>query len=608
MGAANRDPRSSTTPTGSTSPGPTERDHLSLAFGAALLPRRRARPAGGRRRLHHAGHAASPRRGCSTDEHRPTAAARCCGRSRRCPPTSARDDDGYRLGDQPRCPPGTAALRASAPRRRSPTPSSTSAADRFAAGLRRAPAAARATGCSPLLPNGVETFELLLGCARAGLVAGAGELAAAADELAAVAADAGAAARRGRQVARRDLLSATSVDGGAPPARTAGGPQYDAWLADARTAPPDGPGTRARRRRAAGLHVGHQRAARRACCSPTGNLAAKVPRRAPALGPRTRQRSACSPRRCSTSAGSAGASPACTPAPRRSSPATRARPTLLAHLADDAGDPHLPRADDDRAALRRGAGERRRFPALRSRSSTAPRRSAPQTQARGAATRSVPVLHQVYGLIETTGASPSWTPDRSDPADPPLAASAGRPYPWVELEIRDPAPARAARRRQFGEVWTRSAQNSPGYSGRPEATARAADARRLAAHRRRRPPRRGRLPVPHRPGQGPDHHRRRERVPGRGRGGAAQPPGRRRRRRRRRCPDRRWGEVVAAVVVPRAGWRLDPDDVIAFTRRPARRLQAAPRASGSSTSCRATPTGKVLPAGARGDLTRRRPA
>jgi long-chain acyl-CoA synthetase len=57
------------------------------------------------------------------------------------------------------------------------------------------------------------------------------------------------------------------------------------------------------------------------------------------------------------------------------------------------------------------------------------------------------------------------------PADSPLNRSAGRAYPWIELEIRDPATGEQVPANTVGEVWTRSAQNSPGYFGLPEETA-----------------------------------------------------------------------------------------------------------------------------------------
>jgi long-chain acyl-CoA synthetase len=78
-----------------------------------------------------------------------------------------------------------------------------------------------------------------------------------------------------------------------------------------------------------------------------------------------------------------------------------------------------------------------------------------------------PVLHQVYGLTETSGSITELTPADASSA----AGSVGRPYPWVTLEIRDPASAAPVATGTPGEVWTRSAQHTPGYAGRPVATA-----------------------------------------------------------------------------------------------------------------------------------------
>jgi long-chain acyl-CoA synthetase len=82
-----------------------------------------------------------------------------------------------------------------------------------------------------------------------------------------------------------------------------------------------------------------------------------------------------------------------------------------------------------------------------------------------------PVLHQVYGLSETTGSLTEMVPGPDVPADSPLYRSAGRPYPWIEVEIRDPSTGEQLPPNTFGEVWTRSAQNSPGYFGLREETA-----------------------------------------------------------------------------------------------------------------------------------------
>ena len=78
-----------------------------------------------------------------------------------------------------------------------------------------------------------------------------------------------------------------------------------------------------------------------------------------------------------------------------------------------------------------------------------------------------PVLHQVYGMTETTGAFTELEPDPSRPDGDPRSASAGRAYPWVELEIRDPATLAPVPTGVVGEVWTRSAQNCAGLPRPP---------------------------------------------------------------------------------------------------------------------------------------------
>jgi long-chain acyl-CoA synthetase len=81
-----------------------------------------------------------------------------------------------------------------------------------------------------------------------------------------------------------------------------------------------------------------------------------------------------------------------------------------------------------------------------------------------------PVLRQVYGMTETTG---GFTELEADPArsdGDPRSASAGRAYPWVEVEIHDPVTDASLPPGEVGEVWTRSAQNCVGYHGMPLAT------------------------------------------------------------------------------------------------------------------------------------------
>jgi long-chain acyl-CoA synthetase len=80
---------------------------------------------------------------------------------------------------------------------------------------------------------------------------------------------------------------------------------------------------------------------------------------------------------------------------------------------------------------------------------------------------------QVYGLTETTGAITQLDGADHDPVGKPgLLRSCGRPYPWVEFRVVDPA-GEDVPVGQVGELWTRSHQNTIGYWNNPAATAEA---------------------------------------------------------------------------------------------------------------------------------------
>ena len=84
-------------------------------------------------------------------------------------------------------------------------------------------------------------------------------------------------------------------------------------------------------------------------------------------------------------------------------------------------------------------------------------------------------LFGIYGLTETTGAITQLDPDAHDPDGPRshLLRSAGRPYPWVELQIVDPDTAVPRGPREVGEVWLRAPNVAAGYFNRPRETASA---------------------------------------------------------------------------------------------------------------------------------------
>jgi long-chain acyl-CoA synthetase len=77
----------------------------------------------------------------------------------------------------------------------------------------------------------------------------------------------------------------------------------------------------------------------------------------------------------------------------------------------------------------------------------------------------------LYGLTESTGGVVALEPE--DHEHEHLLRSAGRPYPWVELRIADPATGRARGPHEVGEVWLRGPNVTPGYFNRAAETAAA---------------------------------------------------------------------------------------------------------------------------------------
>ena len=84
-------------------------------------------------------------------------------------------------------------------------------------------------------------------------------------------------------------------------------------------------------------------------------------------------------------------------------------------------------------------------------------------------------LFGIYGLTETTGAAVQLDAGDHDPDGPRerLLQSVGRPYPWVELRIVDPADGSDCAPGQVGEVWLRAPNVMAGYFNRPDETAAA---------------------------------------------------------------------------------------------------------------------------------------
>ncbi|WP_019144546.1 long-chain-fatty-acid--CoA ligase [Aeromicrobium massiliense] len=85
-----------------------------------------------------------------------------------------------------------------------------------------------------------------------------------------------------------------------------------------------------------------------------------------------------------------------------------------------------------------------------------------------------PTTHfmQVYGMTEMCGVA-TILDDAAhrDEAHPERLVSAGRPIEGVELRVVDPATGRDVEPGTAGELWWRTEQSTPGYLGRPEATA-----------------------------------------------------------------------------------------------------------------------------------------
>ena len=96
---------------------------------------------------------------------------------------------------------------------------------------------------------------------------------------------------------------------------------------------------------------------------------------------------------------------------------------------------------------------------------------APDVQARLAARLPRATIGQGYGMTETTLPIP--VPDRRLGTPP---GSAGRLAPGTELRVVDPATGRDLGAGTAGELYARGPQVTPGYLGRPDATAELIDA------------------------------------------------------------------------------------------------------------------------------------
>jgi long-chain acyl-CoA synthetase len=82
---------------------------------------------------------------------------------------------------------------------------------------------------------------------------------------------------------------------------------------------------------------------------------------------------------------------------------------------------------------------------------------------------------QAYGMTETSGTVAALPPQDHVPDGPRsnLLNSVGRPYPWVDLRVVDPATQADAPAGQVGELWIRSRMVMKGYWKQPVETTQA---------------------------------------------------------------------------------------------------------------------------------------
>ena len=183
-----------------------------------------------------------------------------------------------------------------------------------------------------------------------------------------------------------------------------------------------------------------------------------------------------------------------------------------------------------------------------------------------------------YGLSETSPVASFNHPDRER-----KAGSIGTPIEGVEMKVVDDDDDDVARPARSGEIVIRGHNVMKGYWERADAT-QECHARRLVPHRRHGARRRGRLLLHRRPQEGPDHPRRLQRLPARGRGGPLRAPGRGRGRRARRAP-RRAGRGGRRRRVAQGRRERRRRRAAGLRQGAGRGLQVPAAASGSWTSC-----------------------
>ncbi|MEQ8436590.1 MAG: long-chain-fatty-acid--CoA ligase [Ilumatobacter fluminis] len=200
-------------------------------------------------------------------------------------------------------------------------------------------------------------------------------------------------------------------------------------------------------------------------------------------------------------------------------------------------------------------------------------------------------FHHAYGLTESTGTvtTMQWHEHR---VGEERMKSCGRALPWVEMKLVDPNDGREVEVREVGEVWMRGTTVMKGYHGKPDETAdtitdgwlHTGDAGYLDED--------GYLYLTDRvkdmiisggeniyPAEVEnvlfEHPAVREAaVVG--------------------IPHERWGETVLAVVVPRPGAVVEPDEVISFCRERLAHYKCPTRVEVRDEPLPLNPTGKVL--------------
>jgi long-chain acyl-CoA synthetase len=196
----------------------------------------------------------------------------------------------------------------------------------------------------------------------------------------------------------------------------------------------------------------------------------------------------------------------------------------------------------------------------------------------------------LYGLTESTGGVVALEPADHDHEH--LLRSAGRPYPWVELRVADPASGSPLGPHEVGEVWLRGPNVTPGYFNRAAETAAALtedgwlrtgdggyvdeDGYLFLTDRIKDMIVTGGENVyPVEVEEALAQHADVAEVAVIG------------------VPDAHWGESVKALIVPRPGARTAPDELIAFARA---RLAGykLPRSVDFVAELPRTPSGKVL--------------